>query len=1166
MNKLLFKKSFLVFAFLFFQSAFAQLPDFTLGLTKTDETCTGNGKIFFTVANTTAGSAIVYSVYLLPNTTTPIASTSAASVDGLAAGNYLVTATQTLGNDSNSEQQNITINDLVVPLTYYLSGSSTCNNGSISVDVNQGTAVGYEIISGPVIRPMQSSNVFSNLPVGEYVIRVHDACGDAVVQTFTLVNPPANFTLTPLDAGQCALIDCNTISLFSTLSAVMGSISYPLTIQYTVHPPTGLTMVLTQTVNSGDPIMQDIMMNLPYFNNQAYSVDVVVTDNCGYVTTSSGNPVNEKFNVTLLTTVTICERNLLVEACNFVAPVTVVFITAPAGFNPNLFNPQHPGPITDLPFQYVSTGSNELPQGNYVIQLTDACGRTAQATYQLQHGVEPKYIVVPSCGFGQVSMPGPNGSMVASVIITAAPAALGQPLPYNVSFNITEGHFLMDDLPSGTYTFEVVNICGDSYTYEIVIPPSGQQPVLINYIKGCDQGYTSIKLSIQNSAVTSVVITAAPSGFSAPLPYNATANIAAGMLFMNDLPQGIYSFLIQDNCGGSTNITIQTPEYTVTSDVVEVDHNCGSFNILLDYTTNETAAHEFWLQKYDPVSGQWMHPFTGAVYTDGTTPTLLNSYALVNHVNNINIASIGTFRVLRVHKIYANGSSAAIPCIREIKNFIFTGGPRITGANLLPCISNPGQVAIIAEGLAPLTYFITAKDGQQWFVNNGNSNIFSGLAPGIYNFQVRDVCQNIVNRLLDLGSIPQPAISQSVLCDGQNGNLSIQGFNYLNFQWWNSNNPNVILSTANTLNFAPFSSALHSGTYIVRIYSTQPTLCTDQTVSFTIPVSSGAPNAGSDTVSDLCGNSGTIDLFDYLGGAYQTGGTWQEITSSGMQIGHSWLPVNVPYGTYKFKYTVNGLCAISDEAEVTIHFSPLPAAPAASSDPTVCTAGTIALFASDVAGANYTWTGPNGFTSSQQNPTIVNPTMAASGTYSVIANIGNCQSPTATVVVNVAAAPDFTIAYGCDNNAYKITAKPILPPFDSGVSFSWTGPDNFTSSENQIAITGGAKGTYSLTVTTGNGCSVTHSVAIATTNCGAIPSGISPNGDGANEFLDLTGLDILKLKIFSRYGNIVFEQDDYTTQWHGQDKKGRELPDATYFYYVKFKTGEERTGWVYVTR
>jgi len=53
--------------------------------------------------------------------------------------------------------------------------------------------------------------------------------------------------------------------------------------------------------------------------------------------------------------------------------------------------------------------------------------------------------------------------------------------------------------------------------------------------------------------------------------------------------------------------------------------------------------------------------------------------------------------------------------------------------------------------------------------------------------------------------------------------------------------------------------------------------------------------------------------------------------------------------------------------------------------------------------AEYYWTGPNGFTSYEQNPTIIASDLSA-GTYSLIVNEGSCISATATVDVVVTAA------------------------------------------------------------------------------------------------------------------------------------------------------------------
>ncbi|MFC2110852.1 HYR domain-containing protein [Bacteroidota bacterium] len=68
---------------------------------------------------------------------------------------------------------------------------------------------------------------------------------------------------------------------------------------------------------------------------------------------------------------------------------------------------------------------------------------------------------------------------------------------------------------------------------------------------------------------------------------------------------------------------------------------------------------------------------------------------------------------------------------------------------------------------------------------------------------------------------------------------------------------------------------------------------------------------------------------------------------------------------------------------------------------------TIQLSTNSISGATYSWTGPNGFTSNLQNPTIPNCTYSNSGIYSVVANTGSC-SGSSTVNITVSAIPTIT--------------------------------------------------------------------------------------------------------------------------------------------------------------
>ena len=134
-------------------------------------------------------------------------------------------------------------------------------------------------------------------------------------------------------------------------------------------------------------------------------------------------------------------------------------------------------------------------------------------------------------------------------------------------------------------------------------------------------------------------------------------------------------------------------------------------------------------------------------------------------------------------------------------------------------------------------------------------------------------------------------------------------------------------------------------------------------------------------------------------------------------------------------------------------------------------------------GATYSWTGPNGFTSSLQNPVINNVTVANAGSYSVTVTVGQCTSTSATtsVVINsIPATPVVSInSPVCEGTNLNLTAS-LIP----GVSYSWTGPNNFSSSNQNPTITNAGSinaGTYTVTVTA-NGCTSTPASVTAIVN------------------------------------------------------------------------------------
>jgi len=107
--------------------------------------------------------------------------------------------------------------------------------------------------------------------------------------------------------------------------------------------------------------------------------------------------------------------------------------------------------------------------------------------------------------------------------------------------------------------------------------------------------------------------------------------------------------------------------------------------------------------------------------------------------------------------------------------------------------------------------------------------------------------------------------------------------------------------------------------------------------------------------------------------------------------------INLSAGTYFVTVTDDALCTATASAIIT---QPAAFTASASSNSPVCTGGALTLTAS--AGASYSWTGPNSFSSTVQNPTVTaNASAANAGTYTVTVTNANGCVATATTTVTV---------------------------------------------------------------------------------------------------------------------------------------------------------------------
>lgn len=174
--------------------------------------------------------------------------------------------------------------------------------------------------------------------------------------------------------------------------------------------------------------------------------------------------------------------------------------------------------------------------------------------------------------------------------------------------------------------------------------------------------------------------------------------------------------------------------------------------------------------------------------------------------------------------------------------------------------------------------------------------------------------------------------------------------------------------------------------------------------------------------------------------------------------------------TIQVKITANGFSSVC-ATKVTV--SPTPTTVASNNGP-ACEGGTIQLSATGNAGDSYSWTGPNGFTSLLQNPTIPNATAAVSGVYTVIRTASGCSSAPATTTVNQPPPLVITETHtnvscnGSNTGAIDLSVSGGTAPY----TYSWTGGATTQDIANLVA------GAYTVVVSDKTGCSTSKTITI----------------------------------------------------------------------------------------
>ncbi len=213
--------------------------------------------------------------------------------------------------------------------------------------------------------------------------------------------------------------------------------------------------------------------------------------------------------------------------------------------------------------------------------------------------------------------------------------------------------------------------------------------------------------------------------------------------------------------------------------------------------------------------------------------------------------------------------------------------------------------------------------------------------------------------------------------------------------------------------------------------------------------------------TSYCVDASSVNLTPNITGT--TGGTW---TGAGMSSAGVFSPGTAGAGTHSITYTYDagGGCEKAESHNITVN--PLPTITLGSNS-AICDGDDLNLTYTG-NGTSWSWAGPNGYSSTDEDPTITGASTLYAGTYNVTVTDGNGCTNTGNTSVTINSLP-----------TVNITSSDADNTLCAGESITLTGGGSWDNGVNEgQAFTPTSTNTYTVTVTDANSCSNTGQITI----------------------------------------------------------------------------------------
>lgn len=474
----------------------------------------------------------------------------------------------------------------------------------------------------------------------------------------------------------------------------------------------------------------------------------------------------------------------------------------------------------------------------------------------------------------------------------------------------------------------------------------------------------------------------------------------------------------------------------------------------------------------------------------------------------------------------------------------------IVSSSAIPTANAGSDINICQGGNASINASITGSNASFiWIPTIGLSNATvlnptaSPAATTTYSLITSNLagCHDTDAITVFINALPNVSAGNNLsFCDNTNG-VQLNGSGIGTASW----SPSTNLSNPNILN--PLASPNSLTNYTLTVTNSNNCSATDvvQVNPAIAPIVSVSPN-----ITICSGDSTTL----IASGAtnYFWSPTIHTIINNNQCI--AFPTINTVYSVVG---TTTNNCA--DTASVTVTILPV-ANLSISGDSLLCAGDTILLYANGAT--SYQWNPANLIISQIASGIVTSPLVSTIYTVSAVDN-NNCKS-SKTVNIIVDQIPNLQIT---KSNDLQCAQTSSLLQASGALTYVWSPSATLNSAtiSNPTAIPT-ATTTYSV-LASGMACITIDSITVKVFNSIAektfVPNVFSPNGDGLNDYftpISKSNFVNYSLKIYNRWGELVYFSNNANDCWDGQQKNGQ-IEIGTYFYILNAKTECSSIDW-----